>query len=126
MTNMKLACCVGLLASALYGCDGQQYVGPNTALLSITDDSTGSEVVTACHYIPVLLGSRVEKTYVVDDLQATLSLTRTDVVVTFQGSGAGTEPFRATVAEIEARGRSAANPPPGYNVELGSGCAPDY
>jgi hypothetical protein len=125
MKIMKLACSLGLLASALYGCDGQQYVGPNTALLTITDDSTGSEVVTACHYIPVLLGSRVEKTYVVDDLEASLSLTRTDVVVTFQGSGEGTEPFRATVAEIEASGLRAANPPLGYDVELGSGCAPD-
>lgn len=126
MKNVMLAVWLGLLASALCGCDGQQYVGPNTALLTITDDSTGSQVVTACHYIPVLLGSRVEKTYVVDELEASLSLTRTDVVVTFQGAGAGTEPFRATVAEIEARGLPAANPPPGYRVELGSGCAPEY
>ena len=126
MKNMKLAACFGLLAGALCGCDGQQYVGPNTALLTITENSAGSEVVTACHYIPVLLGSRVEKTYVVDDLQATLSLTRSDVAVTFQGSGAGTEPFSATVAQIEASGLRAENPPPGYSVELGSGCAPDY
>ena len=126
MKNMKLAACLTLLSGALSGCDGQQYVGPNTALLTITDSSTGSELVTACNYIPVLLGSEVEKTYVIDDLRATLSMTRTDVVVTFQGSGAGTEPFRATVAEVDASGRSAPNPPPGYDIELASGCAPDY
>jgi hypothetical protein len=126
MKNRPLFGPLCLLVSALVGCDGQQYVAHDTARLTISDADTGAAIVSACDYIPVLLGAYVEKTYVADDLHATISLSRTDIVVAFQGSGAGTEPFRVTVAELEAAGLRAADPPPGYNVELGSGCAPDY
>lgn len=116
----------GLVVGMLTGCDGQQYVTHDTASLTISDAQTGAEIVSACDYVPVLLGAYVEKTYVADDLQATISLTRSDIVVTFQGSGAGTEPFRVTVAQLDAGAREAPEPPPNYTVELGSGCAPDY
>jgi len=114
-----------LAASLLAGCDGQQYVSHDTASLTISD-SAGTELLTACDYIPVLLGANVEKTYVADDLQATISLTRSDIVVTFQGSGAGTEPFKVTTAQLDNGGASAEHPPPGFDIELGGGCAPDY
>ena len=55
---------LGLLC--LVACDGQQYVSPDTLALSITKDSTGSERVNVCNYVPVLLGDRVDVTYVVD------------------------------------------------------------
>lgn len=113
---------LGLLA----GCDGQQYVAHGTASMTISDAKTGAELVRACDYVPVLLGAYVEKTYVADDLQATISLTRSDVVVTFAGSGAGTEPFRVSVAELDTGVSTAPNPPPNFTVELASGCAPDY
>lgn len=126
MNNHQLFGLLCLSASALSGCDGQQYVTHDTASLTISDAATGAEIISACDYIPVLLGAYVEKTYVADDLRATIALTRTDIVVTFQGSGAGTEPFRVTPAELDNGSRPAPNPPSNYTVELGSGCAPDY
>lgn len=116
---------IGFAASLLAGCDGQQYVSHDTASLTI-NDSAGTELLSACDYIPVLLGGNVEKTYTADDLQATISLTRSEVVVTFQGSGAGTEPFRVTTAQLDNGSRTAENPPPGFEIVLGGGCAPDY
>jgi hypothetical protein len=126
MKKYRGFCLVFLMASALAGCDGQQYVAHDTASLTIKDADTSAEIVSACDYIPVLLGAYVEKTYVADDLQATISLSRSDIVVTFQGSGAGTEPFRVTAAELDGGAVTAPDPPPDYTVELGSGCAPEY
>jgi hypothetical protein len=106
-------------------CDGQQYVSPDTVALSITKDSSGSERVNACNYLPVLLGDRVDATYVVDgDLQAALSITRDSVRVTFTGS-APVDPFVVTATDLKDGPQTDSTPPPGYTVKLSLACTPD-
>jgi len=124
MKNMQLAIFSWLAALALCGCDGQQYVGPDTALLTISHDVTGSKLIEGCSYVPVLLGSQVQKRYVADDeLSALITITRSDIVVTFEGAaGDGVEPFRVKTKELEG-GALADEPPSGYTAELGSDCA---
>jgi hypothetical protein len=126
MTNMQLYGSAWLVALALLGCDGQQYVSPDTALLTVSHDVTGSKVVEGCSYIPVLLGSAIQKRYAVDDdLEADITLTRAEIIVTFKGSGAAARPFRVTTKELENGDAVAESPPDGYTVELGTGCTPD-
>jgi hypothetical protein len=124
---MQLARLSLLAALALLGCDGQQYVSPDTALLTISHDSTGSKLIEGCSYVPVLLGSQVQKRYVADtDLTAIITLTRSDIVVTFEGSaGGGVAPFRARTELLEVGGIVDEDPPSGYTVELGSSCTPE-
>lgn len=127
MSNLQLTRLSLFAALALLGCDGQQYVNPDTALLTISHDVTGSNLIEGCSYIPVLLGSQVQKRYVADDdLSALITITRSEIVVTFQGaSGDGVEPFRVRTKDLEGGGVVDDNPPDGYTVELGSGCAPE-
>ena len=54
MMNMQLHHSAWLIALALLGCDGQQYVNPGTALLTVSHDVTGSKLVEGCNYVPVL------------------------------------------------------------------------
>jgi len=116
----------GVLALlCLVACDGQQYVSPDTVALNITKDSTSSERVNVCNYVPVLLGDRVDATYVVDgDLQAVLSITRDSVRVTFTGS-APVDPFVVTTTALKDGPQTDSSPPPGYTVKLSLGCTPD-
>jgi hypothetical protein len=127
MKNMQLVPLSLLGALALLGCDGQQYVSADTALLTISHDSTGSKLIEGCSYVPVLLGSQVQKRYVADDdLSAIITLTRSKIVVTFEGpAGDGVEPFQVATNELESGSATADDPPSGYTVELGSGCTPD-
>ncbi|MES1185989.1 MAG: hypothetical protein ABUL60_19400 [Myxococcales bacterium] len=126
MMNMQLHHSAWLVALALLGCDGQQYVNPGTALLTVSHDVTGSKLVEGCNYVPVLQGSQIQKRYAVDDtLEAVVTLTRSDITVTFEGSGAGAPPFRATTKELESGAVVDDSPPSGYTVELASGCVPE-
>lgn len=112
-------------ALAVLGCDGQQYVSPDTVALTITTDA-GAPRVEACQYIPVLLGSRAVAHYVVDErLDVTFDITRDEVSVTFEGSDGPIEPFRVPSERFadSATERDEA-PPAGYAVELNSPCAP--
>jgi hypothetical protein len=111
-------------ALALGGCDGQQYVSPDTVLLTVSHDVTGSKVVEGCNYVPVLLGSQIQTRYVIDDgLAASLSITRAQAIVTF--TGADVEPFRVTTKELESGAVVDDHPPDGFSVELSSGCVPE-
>lgn len=119
---------VGLLLAApwLPGCDGQQYVSPDTVALSITKDSTGSERLNECNFVPVLLGSEVDVTYDVDgDFQATIDITRDAIKVAFAGQASPVEPFVVTAKAVQDAPQAAENPPSGYTVKLSPGCTVD-
>ena len=124
MTHSRwIGCCS--LVLALAGCDGQQYVSPDTVALSVTSDATGSELVNHCDFVPVLLGAEVTASFVVDPpLSATLSITRGSVSVTFEGSAAGTPSFVVAAAAVQQGEQIAPEPPAGYTVTLSPGCAP--
>jgi hypothetical protein len=125
MMNMQLRQLAVLGALALGGCDGQQYVSPDTVLLTVSHDVTGSKVVEGCNYVPVLLGSQIQQQYVVEDgLQASVSITRSEIVVAF--TGADVARFRVATKELEGGAVVVDDDPPaGYSVELKSGCVPD-
>lgn len=125
MMNMQLRPLVLLGALALGGCDGQQYVSPDTVLLTVSHDVTGSKVVEGCNYVPVLLGSQIQQRYAVEDgLQASVSITRSEIVVIF--TGADVARFRVATKELEPGVVVIDDDPPdGYSVELSSGCVPD-
>jgi len=127
MKSMQLCAVLAVLTSTALGCDGQQYVSPDTALLTVTHDRTGSKLASRCNYVPVLLGAQVDESVAVDSsLQASITLTREAITVTFQGSGAGIEAFHVTAQELsEATSVVDSSPPTGYTVELSSGCVPD-
>lgn len=116
-----------LLLLAALGCDGQQYVSPDTVGLTITNDDTGVTRVSRCNYVPVLLGSRVKFRYVVEgDLKATIDIDRNEVVVSFEGDDGEVLPFTVRTKELEDGGSfTADSPPDGYTVRLSSGCTPD-
>jgi hypothetical protein len=123
---------LGLFRSALLGllwlvaCDGQQYVSSDTLLLSITKDATSVERVNGCSYVPVLLGDKVDSTYVVEgDLQATLSITRDSYRVAFEGAAVAVDPFVVTATDLKDGPQTDPTPPPGYTVKLSLGCTPD-
>lgn len=124
MMNMQLRQWALGGALALWGCDGQQYVSPDTALLTVSHDVTGSKVVEGCNYVPVLLGSQIQKRYAVEDgLAASVTVTRSEIVVTFEG--ADVEPFRVATKELEDGAAVDDHPPDGFSVELSTGCVPD-
>ena len=115
-----------LVAGAMLGCEGQQYVSPDRVALVVSEVSTGSELLSRCRYIPVLLGSRNRAGYDVDgQLQATIDITRDEVIVWFDG-GEPVDAFRvessrfAQVADVVDKA-----PPSGLRVELISPCTPD-
>ncbi len=127
MSN-SLACCACALALlSLTACEDQRYVNPGTVRLTISSDKNGSTLVDSCHYVPVLLGSQVEARYDVDaDLAASLTITRSELTVTFSGAAAGAPAFRADPKNFVADSVTVAeDPPPGYSVELRPGCTPD-
>lgn len=107
------------------GCDGQQYVSPDTVALVIAEDSTRTEHVNRCHFIPVLLGSRVNARYRVDEqLLANIDVTRDQVAVFFEGSVDPVPVFRVESSELGDEAHKFADaPPPGYSVELRSPCS---
>ncbi|HXK18240.1 MAG TPA: hypothetical protein VNG33_10585, partial [Polyangiaceae bacterium] len=107
----------------LVGCDGQQYVSPDTVALSITKDSTSSERVSQCNYVPVLLGGEVDATYDVDGFfQATISITRDSITVAFPGAEPAVEPFVALASDVHDAPQTVDTAPPGYTVTLSPGC----
>ena len=119
-----------LLSVALFACDGQQYVSPGTVDLSISNDKTGVERVNRCNWVPILLGSEVKARYVIEgDLKATISVTREDIDVTFEGEDTG-ESLHVSPKELDActpdfcAGTLTANGAT-YSVKLDSGCTPD-
>lgn len=107
----------------LLGCDGQQYVSPDTVHLVITKDGSPTELVNRCSYVPVLLGSMVKARYEIeDDLKATLTITHDRVTVGFDGAA---DTFKVSAAELADGSLFAPDPPSGYTVELSPGCTPD-
>jgi hypothetical protein len=124
MTVNKLGLALGLV---LLGCDGQQYVSPDTVALVITNDATGVTRVNRCNYVPVLLGGQVKFRYVVErDIKATITITRAAVDVTFEGDAGEASPFHVATKEIDTDSTHYADSPPdGYTVALQGGCAPD-
>jgi hypothetical protein len=125
MNHGKLAQ-LALGAGLALGCDGQQYVSPDTVALVVTDDGTQMQRVNRCQYIPVLAGSRVVFRYEVDDeLKATLVIDREEVRVVFEPDGVA-DPFEVDAEDLtEAQRFTADAPPDGYQVELAAGCTPD-
>jgi hypothetical protein len=121
----RLALLLGALP--LFGCQGQQYVNPETVALIVKNDSTGMERVNRCNYVPVLLGSQVKVRYVVEgDLKATISVTRDNISVTFEGSSDTLAPFEITPKHLmEQKSATDDMPPAGYSVDLASGCTPE-
>jgi hypothetical protein len=114
-----------LAVLALAGCDGQQYVSPDTVALSVTSDETGSDLLSHCDFVPVLPGAEVTSSFVVDPpLSATLSITRSSVSVTFEGTAPGTPPFVVAAAVVQQGKQIAPEPPAGYTVTLSPGCTP--
>jgi len=107
------------------GCEDQAYVGPDTVALVVRDKTTDLNRVDHCSFVPVLLGSRDEALYDVDDgLTAKFSLTREQITVTFEGGGVSpwvvqTSSFDGGVTKIDD------DPPSGYAVQLTSPCTPD-
>ena len=123
MKRHKLVPCAMLALLWLVGCDGQQYVSPDTVALSVTKDSTSSVRLSKCNYVPVLLGSEVDATYDVDGaFQATVNITRDSVTLTFGGDASGTAPFVVAAKDVQDAEQTADNSPAGYTVTLGSGC----
>lgn len=116
-----MACLLGLS-----GCDDQQYVSPDTFALSVTDEGSGVERVHRCHYVPVLLGSRIQFRYRVDTgVSVTLSVTRDEVEVTFEGAGFADSASVSPKQVVEAGTTTIDWAPPGYSAELIAGCTPD-
>jgi hypothetical protein len=112
------------VALTALGCDGQQYVGADTVALVVSDEATGAPVLDACHFIPVLLGSRSVSRYRVDEqLAVTIDITRDEIVVSFDSADV-IEPFRVESARFEGAAKASdAAPPAGYSVDLVSPCA---
>jgi hypothetical protein len=118
---------LALVAFLALGCDGRQYVSPATVALVISDDATQVERVNRCHFIPVLLGSRVSARYRVDDeLRASIDITRDEVTVFFEGGDSSVDVFTVDSATFDdAASELDLAPPRGYAVELRSPCSPE-
>lgn len=126
MKSLPLLAPLLLVVCPLFGCDGQQYVSPSTALLTVSGDKTGSKLVSRCNYVPVLLGAQVDGHYSVDDaLDVFITLTRDDITVVFQRDGDDFDPFRIAAKELETGAVTDPSPPTGYTMDLSSGCTPD-
>ena len=114
-----------LLLVAMLGCDGQQYVSPDTVELSITNDSTGVERVKRCNFIPVLLGSEVKARYEVEEEQrVTFTITR-DAIELLYDSGESELVSPVALEELES-GQSwpLQSTPAGYTAQLTPNCTP--
>lgn len=116
---------VAILALVAAGCDGQQYVSPDTVALSIGTEA-GASRLNVCQYIPVLLGSRAVSHYTIDGrFDVTLDVTRDEIGVSFAGPGQVVEPFTVPSARFaDSASETDPSPPVGYTVELLSPCAP--
>lgn len=117
---------LALGATLALGCDGRQYVSPDTVALIVTDAATNMQRVNRCQYIPVLAGSHIVFRYEVDDeLKTVLAISRNEVRVTFEPEGAA-DPFEVDAEDLtESQSFSVDSPPSGYEVELIAGCTPD-
>lgn len=125
MSNLRLTLGVVIAAVAALGCDGQQYVSPDTVALAITTEG-GASRLNSCHYVPVLLGSRAVVHYLVDQrLDVTFDLSRDEISVSFESPDGPVEPFRVQ-SKVFADGATESDPAPpaGYVVELTSPCDP--
>lgn len=116
---------LGVLVFTL-GCDGQQYVSPDTVALVVKNDKSGAERLNRCNYIPVLIGSQVQADYVVENqLQASLTITRDLVSVMFKDAGSEVAVQEADTLLFEGQAvETLENPPSGYTVQLSSPCTP--
>lgn len=116
-----------LAGLALCGCDGQQYVSPDTVALSVRSDATGTELLSRCHFVPVLLGSRVKARYLIEDeLSVVISLDRAQLELSYDEPGREYSSFSVPTPSFEegATQIEAADPPDGYRVQLSSPCTP--
>lgn len=119
---------VVVAALGLCACDGQQYVSPDTVLLTVSNDETGIMRVNRCNYVPVLLGSEVKARYgVEDDIKVTITITREEVEVAFQDPNRDHDPFVVAAEDFEDNdsGVDIDDTPAGYTARLSSGCTPD-
>jgi hypothetical protein len=120
---LRFALALGCLLAL--GCQDPAYVSPDTVALVVRDKATDVNRVSHCSFVPVLLGSRDEALYDVDDgLTAKFALSREQITVSFEGSGTAawtvrTSSFDGEVTKIDD------DPPSGYAVELRSPCTPD-
>lgn len=124
--SRSLKCALLLTASAVLGCDGQQYVSPDTVALVVRDESSGTKQLDECHYVPVLLGSRSVSRYSLEaDLRVELDLTRDEVRVSFESGREQVASFVVPSSRFaqDASERAPA-PPTGYRVDLVSPCSP--
>jgi hypothetical protein len=124
MSYSSLVTTVALVC--LVGCDGQQYVSPDTVALVVTDTASGVERVNHCHYVPVLLGSEIEARYVVKgELGVTIRLTRDDVRVDYAEPGQVYASYQVETEQLEGTvSLTDEGAPDGYRVELSSPCTP--
>jgi hypothetical protein len=111
-----------LVPFTLLACDGQQYVSPDTVRLSVSDEDR--ELVSRCHFIPVLLGSQVKARYRVDEaLRVTVTITRDEIEVSYDSG----ESELVATAELEDVPSGASltlqNTPPGYSASLTPHCS---
>jgi hypothetical protein len=114
-----------LLPLVLLGCDGQQYVSPETVELSITN-TDNLELVKRCHYIPVLLGSQVKARYrIEDERRVTITITRDEIALDYD-SGESELVTPQELEELESGGsRVLENTPADYTARLTPNCTPD-
>ena len=122
---MKALCRAAIVALFALGCDGQQYVSPETVALVISTEG-GAQRLNDCRYIPVLLGSRSSSHYTIDSrLEVRLDITREEIDVSFASVGEELEPFRVPSSLFEGSAtEEAPAPPTGYTVALRSPCTP--
>jgi len=114
-----------LLPLVLFGCDGQQYVSPDTVELSITN-ADNLELVNHCHYIPVLLGSQVKARYrIEDERRVTITITRDEIQLEYDSG----ESELVTPQELEelpsGDSHELQNTPSEYSARLTPHCTPD-
>ncbi|HKY37737.1 MAG TPA: hypothetical protein VJN18_17465 [Polyangiaceae bacterium] len=115
-----------LLPLALFGCDGQQYVSPDTVELSITNNDSNLELVKRCHFIPVLLGSQIKARYrIEDERRVTVTITRDEIELDYDSG----ESELVTPQELENLASGEAlelqSTPADYTARLTPNCTPD-
>jgi hypothetical protein len=127
MSSKQSLRCALLGALALgTACEGRQYVSPDTVALTVTRQ--GIERLRQCHYIPVLLGSRVLASYPVEgELSAVIDVTRDTVTLDFDGAderasleipSKNFEAAHSEQVEVISAGKT-------YTAVLSSPCEPD-
>lgn len=134
MRTGATAVAVSIYALTAFGCQGQQYVSPDTVQLSVSDASVDPPIerVSHCHYIPVLLGDQIQGRYrVTGELDAVMLLTRERVTISFEGESAGGEappPPWVVPSSVFRDKRARAEPstqPAGLELALMSPCVPE-